>query len=495
MRSVGSQPAKLYGLPKVHKDGIPMRPVISMINTSQYRIAKYLDSKLKPLLSSEFTCRDSFEFVEVISNLDVNNNFMVSFDIVNLFTNVPLHETIDLCCKLWRNNVNEHHLVDEIAFRELLYFATSNLRFLFNNDWYQQVDGVAMGSPLAPTLASIFLSKIEEKISLYDGIKPKIYKRYVDDIFLLFDNKEQVEPFLNYMNSLHSNIKFTVEYENNNVLPFLDLLIERVKNNHFETGIYRKKTDTGLYTTPNSFCEPKYKRNMIKGLIYRSWTLSSTYAKCNESIDKLMNLLHKNGYSKSIVEKLTRETVDKLIKSENEKSNTINSDKNKNKNEINNYRDNIGFVLTVPYSEGFRKFKNSILKHDENNLLNLKIVSRSCKIGSLFSSKSITPTGLCSNLVYQYKCNGCDAIYIGETCRHLCKRIQEHNRRESDSNIAQHKKNCSNSKVDVSNFKILCSQFDNYWERVMCEALLIKSFDPKINVQTPSSSTLLKVFS
>ena len=122
-------------------------------------------------------------------------------------------------------------------------------------------------------------------------------------------------------------------------------------------------------------------------------------------------------------------------------------------------------------------------------------MSRSCEKGSLFSSKSITPTGLCSNLVYQYKCNGCDAIYIGETCRHLCKRIQEHNRRESDSNIAQHKKNCSNSKVDVSNFKILCSQFDNYWERVMCEALLIKSFDPKINVQTPSSSTLLKVFS
>ena len=137
----------------------------------------------------------------------------------------------------------------------------------------------------------------------------------------MFDNKEQVEPFLKFMNSLHLNIKFTVEYENNNVLPFLDLLIERVKNNHFETGIYRKKTDTGLYTTPNSFCEPKYKRNMIKGLIYRSWTLSSTYAKCNESIDKLMNLLHKNGYSKSIVEKLTRETVDKLIKSENGESN------------------------------------------------------------------------------------------------------------------------------------------------------------------------------
>ena len=155
----------------------------------------------------------------------------------------------------------------------MLYFATSNIHFLFNNESYKQVDGVAMGSSLAPTLASIFLSSIEDNIDLFPGQKPLAYKRYVDDIFLIFDNQIDIDPFLGYLNSLHPNIKFTTETENNGKLSILDLLIER-KRDFYETEFPRKKTDTGLYTTPNSFCESRYKYNMIRGLIFRSWSLS-----------------------------------------------------------------------------------------------------------------------------------------------------------------------------------------------------------------------------
>ena len=127
-------------------------------------------------------------------------------------------------------------------------------------------------------------------------MKPKVYKRYVDDIFLVFSNPDDVSPFLDYMNSLHRNINFTVEVEQNSCLPFLDLLVEKTSKG-FETEIFRKNTDTGLYTTPNSFCDFKYNRNMIKGLIYRSWTLSSTFKKADKSIVKLFSLLNNNGYS------------------------------------------------------------------------------------------------------------------------------------------------------------------------------------------------------
>ena len=249
LRTVGSQPAKLYGLPKVHKKDISMRPVLSMVNTAQYTIAKYLDHLLKPLLFSKYECKDSFEFVNFISNLEVNTNteHMVSFDVVSLFTNVPLNETIDLCCEIWKMNTEGQKFLSVFAFKELLLFATSNVNFLFNEEWYKQVDGVAMGSPLAPTLASIFLSSIEDKINLFMGIKPNVYKRYVDDIFLVFSHEKYILPFLNYLNSLHGNIKFTVENEKSGFLPFLDIMIER-KLLNYETGIYRKPTDTGLYT-------------------------------------------------------------------------------------------------------------------------------------------------------------------------------------------------------------------------------------------------------
>ena len=111
----------------------------------------------------------------------------------------------------------------------------------------------------------------------------------------------------------------------------------------------------------------------------------------------------------------------------------------------------------------------------------------------MFSNKSKTPHGLVSNLVYKYECNGCNATYIGETSRHLCKRIQEHSRLGGRSNISEHNIQCK-SVINSNNFKILCRNFRDYWNKIMCEALMIRSYDPKINVQTGSSRSLLNVF-
>ena len=96
----------------------------------------------------------------------------------------------------------------------------------------------------------------------------------------------------------------------------------------------------------------------------------------------------------------------------------------------------------------------------------------------MFSNKS----GLCSNLVYQYKCNGCNATYKGETARHLCTRVQEHGRVSGYNNIAEHNKQY-NKEIGIMNFDILASGFKNYWERVTYEALMIKQLCPKINIK------------
>ena len=125
--------------------------------------------------------------------------------------------------------------------------------------------------------------------------------------------------------------------------------------------------------------------------------------------------------------------------------------------------------------------------------MNLKIISQSYKIRDMFSNKSPTPLGLCSDLVYQYTCNGCNATYIGETSRHLCKRIKEHSRLDNGSNIAEHNLKCK-KKIEENDFQILCNRFKNYWERVTCEALLIRSMDPKINIQASHSTSLLNIF-
>ena len=95
----------MYGLPKIHKENIPLRPILSANNTSSYSLAKFLVTKLSSLTTNEFTLKNSYEFSNYIKTIRNPNNFtMCSFDIESLFTNIPLQETIDIIInKLYPN--------------------------------------------------------------------------------------------------------------------------------------------------------------------------------------------------------------------------------------------------------------------------------------------------------------------------------------------------------------------------------------------------------
>ena len=89
---------------------------------------------------------------------------MISFDVVSLFTNVPLAETIELVIeRLYDNNNSNAIPFEKSIFRQLIFMATQGL-FMYNDKLYKQIDGVTMGSPLGPTLANFFLGCLEEKI-------------------------------------------------------------------------------------------------------------------------------------------------------------------------------------------------------------------------------------------------------------------------------------------------------------------------------------------
>ena len=97
----GSQRPRMYGLPKIHKPGIPPRPILSMCHSAQHSLAKWLVDVLNPVLEFYSVCRvkDSFTFSSLIRRLPVcmESQFLVSFDVVSLFTNIPLDETISIC--------------------------------------------------------------------------------------------------------------------------------------------------------------------------------------------------------------------------------------------------------------------------------------------------------------------------------------------------------------------------------------------------------------
>ena len=136
--------------------------------------------------------------------------------------------------------------LSKVHLKQLFNFATSHTHFLFNGCFYDQIDGVAMGSPLVPVSANFFMGHYERLwLEKYTGIQVLYYRRYVDDIICCFQNSHDADMFFQYLNKCHPNIKFTMETETDGKLPFLDVLLskERSSNNECSciTSVFRKK--------------------------------------------------------------------------------------------------------------------------------------------------------------------------------------------------------------------------------------------------------------
>ena len=160
LKPVGTRPGILYGSCKVLKASVgncpSFRPILSALNTPTYKFTKFLVPVLKPLTTNKFTVKDCFHFAEEIVDQQ-HDLFMGSLDVDSLFTNIPLEETIEICTnELFKESETVEGL-SKTDFKELLSLAAEDSHFIFDGTLYRQIDDVAMGSPLDPTLANALL--------------------------------------------------------------------------------------------------------------------------------------------------------------------------------------------------------------------------------------------------------------------------------------------------------------------------------------------------
>ena len=222
---------------------------------------------------------------------------MVSYDVISLFVNIPpLNETINIAVEvIFKNNPNIKITKPELV--KLFKFATSETHFLFDNKFYDQIDGVAMGSPLGPVLANLFMSYHEKQwIEEYKYSNITFYRRHVDDIFCLVENEFVAKDFLTYLNNKHPNIKFTMEIEKDKMIPFLDVLITSPEEGNFLTSVFRKSTFTGLLLNFTSYTPLSYKLGLIKTLIHRAFKISYNWITFHKEMELVRNYLGKNLY-------------------------------------------------------------------------------------------------------------------------------------------------------------------------------------------------------
>ena len=203
------------------------------MNTATYKWEKCFVPLLKPFTSNNYTVKDSFDFAKDITQQS-SKLFMASLDLDYLFTNVPLDETIEICVnELFQFSLTVSGLNKQQVL-EILSLTTKESTILFHQKYYSQIDGVAMGSPLGPTLVNILC--YHETTWLKNcpkSFKPVYDKRYVNDIFVLFEKPVQVLWFVNYMNKRHKDIKFSFETEKDNSFSFLNVTICREKEKFY----------------------------------------------------------------------------------------------------------------------------------------------------------------------------------------------------------------------------------------------------------------------
>ena len=172
----------MYGLPKVQTLAVPLRPILSAIGSFNHEAAKWLTGKLSFLRDHPTNIKNSIKFIDNIKNKCFQNKIMVSFDVKSLFTNIPVSFTIKLIIvALYHNSKssNSNTLFKGFSptkMKQFLEWVTKSDAFLFNNEYFEQIDGVPMGGKASNLFADVIMNYIIDKAM---EITPLQYKPFV----------------------------------------------------------------------------------------------------------------------------------------------------------------------------------------------------------------------------------------------------------------------------------------------------------------------------
>ena len=199
----------------------------------------------------------------------------------------------------------------------MLTFCVETTYFGMGSDIYRQEEGLAMGSPLSPVLANIYMEYFEEMALGSTSLKPSMWLRYVDDTFILWPHQEDVQILLDHVNSIWPSIQFTMEKEQDNKLPFLDILVTRTKQGFRSSSA----TFTGQYLNFNSHHPYMVKKGIVCCLQHRAKTISSDTDAYQDEMISLRHNLHHNNYPERITS--APRNLDRRMEDNTRKLNTV----------------------------------------------------------------------------------------------------------------------------------------------------------------------------
>ena len=310
-----------YTLTKIHKPTLPGRPIISGCDGPTERISSFLDHILQPIAQAQKSyLKDTTQFINFIEKRTVPKKaILVSMDVSSLYTNIPQEEGINTVCEAYESFYKNDTPIPTHSLAGLLRLILQENSFQFREENYLQTHGTAMGTKVAVSFANIFMSAVETEIINKSKIKPLEWKRYIDDVFSLWDTqREEIDKFILEANRHHPTIKFTAEISDKET-NFLDTTIYKGERFHkdsiLDISTHFKPTEKFQYTHYTSCHAPGVKKGFIKGEALRLLRTNSSETKFEENICNFKSNLRVRGYPDYLVNKVLAEVKFKNRKS------------------------------------------------------------------------------------------------------------------------------------------------------------------------------------
>ena len=446
--------SQFYGLPKDHKPGLPLRPVVSSCGSATSNISLLLERILNQLLpfvpahlGSTAECVQALREVGPVSS----DCIVASLDVASLYSNIPIVESVDVAMEL----LAEHqHEVDMFYLtipdvRQLLKFVLTSNYFAFGNDVYRQRKGLAMGNHLAPPLAIIFMSKLETEALDLSPQKPRLYKRYIDDCILVWlHGLSSLLRFVEFMNDRHPDIKFTLEHTEQNdehTISYLDLSVF-VDDGNINWELFMKPSHSGVHLSYDSTLPCEVKKSVAIEQFRRAQRNSSTAEGRLRGIEKIEGLLQQNDFPIDIIQWAKQST--------NSQQEHVQRGQRSQQSQK---RDQGAGIIKLPFVNDrlARRIRQTVRSFSKDvrvvffagRSLKDMLVSSTFGVGECpkvaYKNRKKRGRGrppecracdagmsngqcLAKNVVYSMCCSLCAAEYVGETERAVRDRFQEH---------------------------------------------------------------------
>ncbi|XGW23140.1 hypothetical protein V3C99_005411 [Haemonchus contortus] len=483
----------LYTLIKTHKitfadlssndpSVFKVRPIISNVGGPTDKISWFLNVILQQILQyvpAHLT--NTNMLLEKLLNADLRGDVVVeSFDVTSLYTNVSNEAALEATYEL----LNDH----ECTLR-LYGFSVSQIMtvlkeclncsfFRWSGVYYKQIRGLAMGQRLAPVLAIAYMSKVEEPIL---DRRPVLYTRYIDDCLIICSTQEEMDICFDILNKQADQIKFTRERPRENWLPFLNIQVQ-LSRGTVRTKWYRKPSCKNILIHCHSAHPIRTKQSVIRNMFRIASRVSSDTDLMTESLDLARKVARSNGYPG--------------FHQDSQRGGHFTHRRLRPQASVNKA------VLCLPFisEEMSRAIRACVTRCDLQEEVRVVEIppgnlSRKLIRNRLYDSLCDTPDcivcpfnrrGDCMKVgvIYQIRCQACDAEYIGETGRPLRTRVREHleglRRSRIQTPLGMHRIECHDGSEFEISVAILAIEADTPARKTL-EAFWIAARNPQIN--------------